>query len=92
MLVSLEIRGEAARLAEPLGLGEMVVGPPKLRLGTLSLGDICHRSHEFRLSGLPDVLKDDVHVFDGFVRHEQSSFKVHVHPFARRAIDHLSHE
>ena len=87
--INAEVTG---RLAESLGLGEMVVGPQELRLGPFPLGDICQRPHEFRFSGLPDVLKDDVHVFDGFVRHGQSSFKVHVHPVARRAIDHLSHD
>src|SRR6185503_4442726 len=47
VLVSLEVRCEAARLAQSLGLGEMVVGPAKLCLGPLALGDICHRSNEF---------------------------------------------
>ena len=40
VLVSFEIRGEAARLAQPLGLGQMVVGPPKLRLSALQVVDI----------------------------------------------------
>ena len=38
VLVSREIGGEAAGLAKPLSLGEMIVGPPKLGLGPLSLG------------------------------------------------------
>jgi hypothetical protein len=34
------IRGETARLAEPLGLRQVVIGPPKLRLGALQIVDI----------------------------------------------------
>ena len=35
-----EVRDEAARLAQPLGVGETVVGPPELRLGPLSVFDV----------------------------------------------------
>ena len=40
MLVSLEIGGKAARLAEPLRLGQMLVGSSKIVLGALAIVDV----------------------------------------------------
>ena len=40
VVVPHQVRDEAARLAQPLGLGEAVVGPPELRLGPLSVFDV----------------------------------------------------
>jgi hypothetical protein len=40
VFVPLEIRREAARLTEALGLGKMIVGPPERGLGTLSVFDV----------------------------------------------------
>ena len=40
VIVRHQIRDEAARLAQPLGVGEAVVGPPELRLGALSIVDV----------------------------------------------------
>ena len=40
VVVPHQIRDEAARLAQPLGVGETVVGPPELRLGPLSVFDV----------------------------------------------------
>ena len=40
VVVPHQVRDEAARLAQPLGVGETVVGPPELRLGPLSVFDV----------------------------------------------------
>ena len=40
VIVRHQIGDEAARLAQPLGVGETVVGPPELRLGPLSVFDV----------------------------------------------------
>jgi hypothetical protein len=40
VLVPLEIRGETAGLAQPLGLGQMVVGLPKFCLGAFALVNV----------------------------------------------------
>ena len=40
VVVRQQVRDEAARLAQPLGVGETVVGPPELRLGPLSVFDV----------------------------------------------------
>ena len=40
VVVPHQVRDEAARLAQPLGVGEAVVGPPELRLGPLSVFDV----------------------------------------------------